>query len=439
MAAVALLSAPPAAGVPTIENTWGPTGFALGFEDLEAWETVMASSGKGVAFYDRWYRDYDAVTNTWGPKKILHVASDRMVASGNSAGTACTAWNADFGAAFACRSANSTAWVKKNLSMNSGAVVHSIAVSHDGKRALIVWADLMNGASKPRATIYALASQTLSTTNMNNIPFGGTNFYLTAATRLGGKDGFTLMYVTGSNSLDVRTYYRLYRPGQGWTAQTRVKLATGGGVPQDVMVWDLESDGRRAYFAATTDIAAATAVNPAAWWIVGVTSTGTLTAPQDPQITMRRPVLAASGSSVTMAGFNGVDALTAATTHDFINSPLITFSMLSPPVADTMGRLTYLQAVGQRDAQGAHGFTIVAQYTGISNPGEEFEDDVDKLFTMVGFPMAGGANLSSLTPLGNLSGYEGMAPDLSGYGRYAMTVYASGLELYAGVRRPQVI
>lgn len=437
-ASPALLSASPAMAGPLDEVQWNPTEKDLNVGVAAPWEAVMSGSGRGVAFAGRYYRDYNVATGAWGPKKILHVEPYHMVADGNAAGTVCTAWHADFGAAFACRAAGSTAWVKKNLSMNQGATPHSISVSRDGRRALIAWSDSIGGVLRPRATIYTLNGQALSTTNLNNLPNPASR-YMTAATRLDGRDGFTLMYVTaGPWSLGDQTFYRTYRPGSGWSGQTPIQFLSGG-VLSDVYASDLASDGRRAYFAATADIGAVQTNTASVYQVAGVNSQGAITQPIDPAIAMLRPQIAVKGSALSMVGYDSAGTMPMALIEkgDF---PLVTTTTRSSPtVGETVGTLTGLDVVGQSFAGGLEGATIAAEYSGRVNVGTPEERVVSRIFTLDVYYNGGVASLGALTPLGTREGDGGMQPRLSGHGTYAMLVYAAGTGRYAAVRRPVVL
>lgn len=439
LASLGLLTAAPAAASPLDATQWDPTQKDLNVSTASPWDAVMSGSGRGVAFAGRYFRDYNAATGTWGPKTILHVEPDYLYADGNASGDVCTTWYADFGAAFACRSAGSTTWVKKNLSMNQGAGPHSISVSRDGKRALIVWSDVIGGVRSPRATIYTLSGQTMSTTNLDNLPRPA-SFYMTAATRLGGKDGFTLMYVTAAPlSLGDRTYYRTYRPGSGWSGQTRIRFDTGGGVLGDVYASDLASDGRRAYFAATTNIGAIQVPNPSHYAIASVTSQGTISQPLDPAIAMLRPEIAVKGAAVTMVGPTGGGPLAMALIENTMPPSVTTTTLLSPTVGDTTGELASVEVSGQSFVGGVEGAAIVAEYVGVANLGTPEERPVSQIFTLDVFYQGGAASLGPMTRLGTIEGEGGMQPELSGHGVYAMLVYGSPTGRYAAVRRPAAL
>ena len=439
IAGLALLAGSPAAASPLDATQWNPTQKDLNVGTPSPWDAVMSGSGRGVAFAGRYYRDYNATTGTWGPKTILHVEPDYMFADGNAAGDVCTTWYADFGAAFACRSAGSTTWVKKNLSMNQGAGPHSISVSRDGRRALIVWSDVIGGVRSPRVTIYTLGTQTMSTTNPASLP-DPVSFYMTAPTRLGGKDGFTLMYVTaGPWSLGDRTFYRTYRPGSGWSGQTRIQFDTGGGVLGDVYASDLASDGRRAYFAATTDIGAVQIPDPSNYAVASVTSQGTISQPLDPAIAMLRPEIAVKGAAVTLVGPTGGGPMAMALIENTTPPSLMTTTLLSPTVGDTPGELASVEVAGQSFVGGVEGAAIVAEYVGVANLGTPEERPVSEMFTMDVFHQGGIASLGPLTRLGTIEGEGGMQPELSGHGVYAMLVYGSSTGRYAAVHRPAAL
>lgn len=435
VAALALLSASPSAAGPLDGVQWNPTQMDLDVGTAAPWEAVMASSGKGVAFAGRYYRDYDATTDTWGPTRILHAEPLQMLADGNAAGTACTTWSAATGTGVACRSAGSTRWVKKNLSRNPGAGPHSISVSRDGRRALIVWSDSVDGLMSPRATVYTLSGRKIRTMNLDDLPNPASS-YMTAPTRLGGRDGFTLMYVTARPfSLGDQTFYRTYRPGSGWSGQNRIQFDTGG-VPGNVYASDLASDGRRTYFAATTDVAAFQVDDPSAYAIARVTSQGTITQPFNPAIAMLRPELGVKGKAITLIGPDGSGAMAMALIEATAPPSVTITTRMSPTVGDTLAELTSVEVVGQSFAGGLKGAAIVAEYTGVIDLGTPQQRPVSEIFTLDVFYEGGVASLGPMTQLGTIEGDAGMQPQLAGHGGYAMTVYGSASGRYAAVRRP---
>lgn len=417
---------------PDIENYWSPTDYRLGADDMAAWRTTMSASGKGVVFSGGRYRDYDATSGRWGPWKRLHVDPQRLRSHGNARGDVCTAWSADFGVAIACRPAGTRTWPKTNITTTEGAEIYELTVSTDGKRALVVWGEERGGRVNARASIYTLGNQSVRTTNLRGIPDRALQYYATP-TRLGRMHGFALAVRTGRDALyGDATYLRLYRPGTGWSAQERLRI---GDPAVPVLMSSMASDGIRTYAAVTPDIPPRPGDRPTTWWAVELRPNGTFTRPEPVPGPLLWPLVAASRTSVTLAGVDvsANNALVISRSTDFIDSPFRAETIPSPRVADTEGFVTQFALVGQRDASGDDGYALIAQYTGVSDPGEEFETDVDQLYTMTGFDVVG---RSPLARLGNLSGYEGMGPTLTGYGRYAMTAYASGLEIYASVRAP---
>lgn len=433
--ALALLSASPSAAAPLDGVQWSPTQMDLDVGTSAPWEAVMASSGRGVAFVGGYYRNYDATTGVWGPATILHPEPHYLLADGNAAGAVCTTWTTEFGAGLACRSAGSTTWKKKKLSRNQGAGPHSISLSRDGKRALIVWSDSIDGALSPRVSIYTLSGRKIRTMTLDGLGNRVTS-YMTAPTRLGGRDGFTLMYVTAKPlSLGDQTFYRTFRPGSGWTAQTRIQFDTGGG-PADVYASDLASDGRRAHFAATTDIESFQAGDPSEYAIAGVSPQGTVTQPFNPGIAMRRPELGVKGRTLTLIGPDADGAMAMALLDANFPASVTTTTRSSPMVGDTAGGLASVEVVGQSFAGGLKGATIVAEYAGATNPGTPDQQVVSEIFTMDVYYQGGAAYLGALAQLGTIQGDGGMQPRVSGHGSYAMLVYGSADGRYAAVRRP---
>lgn len=432
---LSLLTASPAQANPDALNNWYPVDYALNAEDGPAWRATMAASGKGVIFSGQRYRDYDAASDTWGRWLRLHTDPERLVAQGNARGDVCTAWSADFGAAIACRSSDAQAFTKQNISESAYATVEELAVSSDGRRALIIWRDTANNRSREYATVYTLATRAVSTTQLRGIPGGTPLQYYPAAARVGRTNGFVLAYRTGAqDSRGNATHYRTFSPGSGWSAQTALRLGTPA---QDVVISDITSDGRRTYVSVTPDIPQAAADYPSVWWISELYADGTFTAPEAVNTTLYWPVIGSSGTSVHIACFDPANReLVIAGSGDFIDSPIAITRVPSPQVADTVGRVSDVSIVGQRFGNGNDGFSVVVQYTGVSNPGDESEEDVDQLFSLTG---EDGEGLSSLVRLGTKSGYEGMGTKLAGYGQYALAVYSSGMRLYASGKTPAIL
>ena len=430
-----LLTAPPAQANPDALNNWYPVDYDISAEDGPAWRVTMAASGKGVVFSGDRYRDYDASTDTWGKWTRLHTDPERLVAQGNARGDVCTAWSADFGAAIACRRSGDQAFTKKNLSTSRNATVEELAVSSDGRRALIIWRDTANNRSREYATVYTVGTRQASTTQLRGIPGGSPLQYYPVAARVGRANGFALAYRTGAEGTrGDGTYYRTFAAGSGWSTQTPLLLGTPA---QAVVISDFTSDGRRAYASVTPDIPELPADNPSVWWITELSANGTFTAPEAVNTTLYWPVIGSSGTSVHLACFDPANReLVIAGSPDFIDSPVVTSRIPSPQVADTVGRVSDVSIVGQRFGDGTDGFTVVVQYTGVSNPGEDFEEDVDQLFTVTG---EDGQGVSSLVRLGSKSGYEGMGTRLAGYGQYALSVYSSGMRLYAAGKTPAIL
>ena len=203
------------------------------------------------------------------------------------------------------------------------------------------------------------------------------------------------------------------------------------------MISDLTSEGRRVYASVTPDIPLTPADHPSMWWITELKFNGAFTAPESVDATLFWPVIGSSNTSVHIASFDPANReLVVAGSGDFIDQPIEITRVPSPDVADTTGRVSDVSIVGQRFGDGTEGFTVVVQYTGVSNPGDESEEDVDELFTLTGHDVEG---VSSIVRLGTLSGYEGMATKLSGYGPYALAAYASGMRLYAAAKTPAVL
>ena len=430
-----LLTAPAAQANPDALNAWYPVDYDVSAEDGPAWRATMAASGKGVVFSGDRYRDYDASSDTWGAWKRLHTDPERLTAQGNARGDVCTAWSADFGAAIACRASDATAFTKKNISTSRNATVEELTVSSDGRRALIIWRDTANNRSREYATVYTLGTRELSTTQLRGIPGGTPLRYYPAAARVGRANGFVLAYRTGAeDTWGNATYYRTFAPRSGWSAQTALRLGTPA---QGVVISDITSDGRRTYVSVTPDIPQAPADAPSVWWISQLSSDGTFTAPEAVNTTLYWPVIGSSGTSVHIACFDPANReLVIAGSGDFIDSPIVTSRIPSPRVADTVGRVSDVSIVGQRFGDGNDGFSVVVQYTGVSNPGDESEEDVDQLFTLTG---EDGQGVSSLVRLGAKSGYEGMGTKLAGYGQYALAVYSSGMRLYAAGKTPAIL
>ena len=430
-----LLTAPAAQANPDALNNWYPVDYDLNAEDGPAWRATMAASGKGVVFSGARYRDYDASSSTWGKWIRLHTDPERLTAHGNARGDVCTAWSADFGAAIACRGSNAQAFTKKNISTSRYATVEEVTVSSDGRRALIIWRDTANNRSREYATIYTIATRAVSTTQLRGIAGGTPLQYYPAAARVGRSSGFVLAYRTGAEGTwGSATSYRTFAPRSGWSAQTALRLGTPA---QDVVISDITSDGRRTYVSVTPDIPQAPADAPAAWWISELASDGTFTAPEAVNTTLTWPVIGSSSTSVHIAGYDPANReLVIAGSGDFIDSPIAISRVPSPQLADTVGRVTDVSIVGQRFGDGNDGFAVVVQYTGVSNPGDESEEDVDQLFTLTG---EDGEGLSSLIRLGAKSGYEGMGTKLAGYGQYALAVYSSGMRLYASGKTPAIL
>lgn len=432
---IGLLTVSPAQANPDALNAWYPVDYDINASDAPAWRATMAASGKGVIFSGDRYRDYDASSDTWGKWLRLHTDPERLVAQGNARGDVCTAWSADFGAAIACRSSDARAFTKKNISESAYATVEEIAVSSDGRRALIIWRDTANNRSREYATVYTLATRAVSTTQLRGIPGGTPLQYYPVAARVGRTNGFALAYRTGADGTwGNATYYRTFAPRAGWSAQTALRLGTPA---RDVVISDITSDGQRTYVSVTPDIPQALADAPSVWWISELYADGTFTAPEAINATLYWPVIGSSGTSVHIACFSPANReLVIAGSGDFIDAPITISRVPSPRVAQTVGRVSDVSIVGQRFGGGNDGFSVVVQYTGVSNPGEESEEDVDQLFTLTG---EDGAGISSLVRLGAKSGYEGMGTKLAGYGQYALGVYSSGGRLYAAVKTPAVL
>ena len=428
-----LLTAPAARATPGSGNDWYPVDYDVNAEDGPAWRATMAANGRGVVFSGENYRDYDATSDTWGSWTRLHTDPERLIAQGNARGDVCTAWSADFGAAIACRKSGARTFAKKNISTSRNATVGGLAVSRDGRRALIIWRDTTNNGSREYATVYTLATGRILTTRLRGIPGGTPLGYDPAAARVGRANGFVLAYRTGAEDpWGSATYYRTFAPRSGWSAQTALRLGTPA---RDVVISDISSDGRRTYVSVTPDIPQASADAPSVWWISELRN-GTFTPPGVVNETLYWPVIGSSGANVHIAGSDPANReLVIAGFDDFSSGTLSTFRFYSPQVADTVGRVSDVSIVGQRFSDGNDGFSAVVQYTGISNPGDESEEDVDQLFSVRGSL----ANITGLERLGAKSGYEGMGTTLAGYGKYALAVYSSGMQLYAAAKTGEIL
>jgi len=426
------MSAPAAHAEPEAYNNWYPTEYDLQASDGPAWRVTMDASGKGIVFSGSDYRDYNAATDTWGPWKRLHTDPERLTAKGNARGDVCSAWSADFGAAIACRAAGSTNFIKTNLTASRNATVEELAVSSDGRRALVIWRDTSNNRSRENATVYTLATQQASTTQLQGIPGGTPLRYYPVSARVGRSNGFALAYVTGEEGTrGSATYYRTFRPSQGWSPQRALRLGTPA---QPVVLSDFTSDGRRTYAAVTPDIPQNANDYPAVWWITELNTNGAFSSPEVVNTTLDWPVIGSSSTSVHIAGRNPATRdLVIAGSGDFIDAPIEINNIPSPRIGAGEGSVTDIAIVGQRFASGSDGFAVVVQYSGVLNPGGDDDESEDRLYTLVGEDVGG---LSTLRRLGNKAGYEGMVPHLAGYGQYALTAYSWGLQIYAGARGP---
>lgn len=430
--AVGILNSPAALADPDALNAWSSVDLAVGAEDGPAWRVTMAANGQGVVFSGDRYRDYDASSGGWGAWKRLHTDPERLYAQGNARGDVCTAWSADFGAAIACRGSNTQRFVKTSISTSIYATVEELAISSDGRRALIIWRDTADNRSREYASVYSLSTRKISTTRLRGIPGGAPLQYYPVAARVGRTSGFALAYRTGEEGTRGNaTFYRTFRPGKGWRPQARLRLGTPA---QDVVISDLTSDGRRVYASVTPDIPLTPADHPSMWWITELKFNGAFTAPESVDATLFWPVIGSSSTSVHIASFDPANReLVVAGSGDFIDSPIVITRVPSPDVADTTGRVSDVSIVGQRYGNGNDGFTVVVQYTGVSNPGQDSQENVDQLFSVAG---EDGEALSSLRRLGTKSGYEGMGTKLAGYGQYVFAAYASDMRLYAAAKTP---
>ena len=427
------LAVPAASASPDTENTWDPADQRMrGIMDLgsDEFTAEMSSSGQGVLLAGAKYRDYDATSGTWGAWRRLHREADLVISGSNPSGDVCTAWNADFGAAFACRPVGG-AWKKLNLSTKDGATPYDISVSSDGKRALIVWADFRSGELRSRATVYSFTSERASTVALSNVV---ALEYLSAAVRLAGREGFVILSRRGDEgSLGTSTYYRLFRPLRGWSDPQRLTLSG-----QDVLVSSIATDEAKTFLAASPVIPESPEAEPTTWWVAQLQSDGTFSLPREAGNSMLWPEVAASGASATLAGEHATnETLMVSTTSSFSMVPFSLEEIASPIVADTVGTLVNLDLVGQRNAEGRPGFALVAQYRGEYVPEEDWSG-AWRLYSLVGFPSIVGPGLSSLTRLGTVSETEtGMPAHLGGHGQYALVLYRGGGDnFYAGVRKP---
>ena len=417
---------------PDVENYWSPTEYSLDVDDPTKWLTTMSASGKGVAFSAGSFRDYDATTGNWSAWTRLNGYPERLRAKGNARGDVCTAWSSASGIAIACRVAGSQAWPKTRITTSGEANLLELAVSTDGKRALVVWEEHSVGRVKARASVYTLSSQSVQTTRLRGIPDAVLQ-YIATPTRLQRTHGFALTIRTGVDRLwGDATYYRLYRPGRGWSDQQQLRLGTP---ERPVLVSGMVSDGIRTYAAVTPDIPDSSADYPGIWWVTALKSNGTFTRPEPVPGNMRWPAVAASRTSVTLAGVDpeANNSLVISRSSDFLDSAFRAETIPSPRVANMVGIVTDIAIVGQRDAVDDNGYALVVQYSGASNPAILPRLDVDELYTLTGFDIAG---MSALKRLGTQSGDDGMNPALSGFGRYAMTAYSGAQGLYAAVRVP---
>ena len=417
---------------PDVENYWSPTEYALGVDDPTRWVTAMSSSGKGVVFSGGSIREYDATTRNWGAWTRLHGHPERLRAKSNARGDVCTAWSNSSGIAIACRTAGSQAWPKTRITTSGDANLMELAISTDGKRALVVWEANSVGRVKARATIYTLGTQGVRTTRLQGIPDAVLQ-YTATPTRLQRTHGFALAIRTGVDRLwGNATYYRLYRPGGGWSAQQQLRLGTP---ERPVLLSSMASDGIRTYAAVTPDVPDNAAEYPGIWWVTELKPNGTFTPPEPVPGNMSWPIVAASRTSVTLAGVDpeARDSLVISRSFDFIDSAFRAESIPSPRVANMVGVVTDLAIVGQRDATEDDGYALMVQYSAASNPSILPRMDIDHLYTLTGFDTAG---TSALKRLGSQSGDGGMSPAFAGFGRYAMTAYSGAQGLYAGVRVP---